>query len=97
METISLRLDPKLARIIEQDMEEHNYSTKTEYIREAIRTKHSLLEDDKAKKKAWEALYASRGSLKGQGKSKTDAEFRKLTEKAGEEFIEILEKRFAQK
>jgi len=97
MEHISIQLDTAIARQIEKDMKEFNYSTKTEFIRESIRDKLKHLADERGKKKAWQALYAARGIFKGQGKAKTDEEFRKLTEKAGEEFIGLLEKRFAQK
>ncbi|HLC36837.1 MAG TPA: hypothetical protein VJK05_04500 [archaeon] len=78
-------------------MKEFNYSTKTEFIRDSIRDKLKQLAEEREKKKAWQALYAARGIFKGQGKAKTDEEFRKLTEKAGEEFLEMLEKRFNQK
>lgn len=95
MENVSIKLDNSMRKQIEKDMKEFNYSTKTEFIRDAIRTKLSVLEDKRQRKKAWEALVAARGIFKGKGK--TDAEFRKLTEKAGEEYIEMLEKKFAQK
>lgn len=78
-------------------MKEFKYSTKTEFVRDAIRTKIQLLEEDRAKKQAWQTLYAAKGMFKGKGRAKTDKEFRKLTEKAGKEYIELLEKKFAQK
>ncbi|MBI5884873.1 hypothetical protein HZB89_02125, partial [archaeon] len=62
-----------------------------------IRSKLKELKEENEKRKAWQALFKARGIFKGKGKAKTDGEFRKLTEKAGEEFIEMLEKRFAQK
>ena len=97
MEHVSIQLDTAIARQIEKSMKEFNYSTKTEFIRESIRDKLKQLAEEREKKKAWQALYAARGIFKGKGKAKTDEEFRKLTEKAGEEFIEMLEKKFAQK
>lgn len=97
MEHVSIQLDTAIAKQIEKDMKEFNYSTKTEFIRDSIRDKLKVLSEQREKKKAWQALVAARGIFKGQGKAKTDEEFRKLTEKAGEEFIEMLEKRFAQK
>lgn len=97
MEHVSIQLDTAIARQIEKDMKEFNYSTKTEFIRESIRDKLKQLADEKAKKQAWRALYAARGIFKGQGKAKTDEEFRTLREEAGKEFMEILEKRFSQK
>ncbi|MBU0635983.1 hypothetical protein KKE06_03075 [Candidatus Micrarchaeota archaeon] len=75
-------------------MAEFNYSTKTEFIRDSIRDKLKLLEEERKKKMAWEALFAARGALKGKGKAKTDEEFRKIKEKAGEEIIKHYEKKF---
>jgi len=97
MENISIKLEEAIARQIDRKMGEFNYSTKTEFIRDAIRSKLKELDEEAAKKKAWQALYAARGALKGKGKAKTDEMFREITEKAGEEYIEMLEKRFAQK
>lgn len=97
MEHVSIQLDTAIARQIEKDMREFNYSTKTEFIRESIRDKLKQLSEERERKKVWQALYAARGIFKGKGKAKTDEEFRKLTEKAGEEYIELLEKKFAQK
>ena len=97
MKNICIRLDTAVSRQIERDMKEFNYSTKTEFIRESIRDKLKKMAEERKKKKAWDALFAARGIFKGQGKARTDEEFRKLTEKSGEEFIEMLEKRFAQK
>ena len=97
MEHVSIKLDTAFAKQIERDMREFNYTTKTEFIRESIRDKLKTLSEERKKKKAWDALFAARGIFKGKGKAKTDEEFRKLTEKAGEEYIEMLEKKFAQK
>ncbi|MDO8647898.1 MAG: ribbon-helix-helix domain-containing protein [Candidatus Diapherotrites archaeon] len=97
MENICVRLDSALARQIEKDMQEFKYSTKTEFIRESIRDKLKQLAEERERKKGWRALYAARGIFKGKGKAKTDEEFRKLTEKAGQEYRGMLEKKFAQK
>lgn len=97
MEHVSIKLDSKMSKQIGKDMKDFHYSTKTEFIRESIREKLKKNEEERKRKQAWQALVAARGVFKAKGKAKTDEEFRKLTEKAGEEFIEILEKRFAQK
>ena len=39
MENISLKLEKDFLRVIEKIMKKHNYMTKTEFIREAIRDK----------------------------------------------------------
>ncbi|MFA4906799.1 MAG: hypothetical protein WC602_00825 [archaeon] len=97
MEHLSIKLEGAIAKQIEKDMKEFNYSTKTEFVRESIRDKLKQLAEEREKKKGWQALYAARGIFKGRGKARTDEEFRKLREEAGQEFIEMLEKRFNQK
>ncbi len=95
MEYVSFKLDKPVLKQIEKGIKEFHYSTKSDFLRDAVRTKLQQLEEDRAKKKAWDALFAARGVLKGQGKAKTDEEFRKITEKAAEEYIEKLEKKFS--
>ena len=97
MDHVSIKLDTAITKQIEKDMREFNYTTKTEFIRESIRDKLKQLAEERKKKKAWQTLYDAKGIFKGKGKAKTDEEFRKVTEKAGEEYIKILEKKFAQK
>ena len=97
MEYVSFKLDKPVMKQIEKGIKEFHYSTKSDFLRDAVRTKLQLLEEEREKKKAWQALYAARGIFKGKGKAKTDEEFRKLTEKAGEEYIKMLENKFAQK
>ena len=94
MEHVSIKLETAVARQIERDMREFNYSTKTEFIRESIRDKLKTLAAQREKRKAWQALFAARGIFNGKGKAKTDEEFLKLTEKAGEEIIRHYEKKF---
>ena len=97
MEHLSIQLETSIAKQIDRDIKEFNYSTKTEFIRESIRDKLKANEEERQKKQAWKALFAARGIFKGKGKAKTDEEFYKLREEAGNEFIEMLEKRFSQK
>ena len=97
MEYVSFKLEKPVLKQVERGIKEFHYSTKSDFLRDAIRTKLQMLEEERAKKKGWEALYAMRGALKGKGKAKTDEEFRKITEKAAEEYIAKLEKKFAQK
>ncbi|MBI5553878.1 MAG: hypothetical protein HY917_04015 [Candidatus Diapherotrites archaeon] len=97
MESVSIKLESSLLREMEKSMQAFHYSTKTEFIRDAVRAKLKALSEEKAKKEAWDSLFALKGSLKGQGKAKTDEEYRKIREQAGDEFFAMLEKRFAQK
>ena len=45
MENISLKLEKEFLKTIEAIMKKHNYMTKTEFIREAIREKMKKLEE----------------------------------------------------
>lgn len=45
MENISLKLEKEFLKTIEAIMKKHNYMTKTEFIREAIREKVKRLEE----------------------------------------------------
>ena len=45
MENISLKLEKEFLKSIEAIMKKHNYMTKTEFIREAIREKVKKLEE----------------------------------------------------
>ena len=75
MESISLKLENTFLKDIESIMKKHRYSTKTEFIREAIRDKIKDLEK--------EELIARAESLYGASKRKTtDEELHKAGEKA---------------
>jgi len=98
METVSLRLDPALARRIEKEMAASGYSTKTEFIREAIRDRLSELEEQSKKEKAWQALFAARGVLKGKVKFKTDEEFYEWRKNEGSRLVkELYDEKFGLK
>jgi len=45
MEHISLKLEQNFLKAIEAIMKKHNYMTKTEFVREAIRDKIRILEE----------------------------------------------------
>jgi metal-responsive CopG/Arc/MetJ family transcriptional regulator len=62
METISVKMEEGLLREIDSTLKNHRYSTRTEFIRDAIRTKLSQLEREETIRK----LAAFRGSLKGK-------------------------------
>jgi metal-responsive CopG/Arc/MetJ family transcriptional regulator len=49
MESISLKLEKEFLQNIEKAMKKHNYSTKTEFIREAIRDKIKELGEKETK------------------------------------------------
>jgi len=75
METISLKMDRNLLNEIDRTMKKHRYSTRTEFIRDSIRTKLTQLEKQEAIKK----LQALRGTFKT--KSISDEEAREIAGK----------------
>ena len=48
METISLKMETKLIKDIDRAMKRHRYSTRTEFIRDAIRNKLGALGKEEA-------------------------------------------------
>lgn len=86
METISLKLENNILTEIDQKLSKYRYSTRTEFIRDAIREKLSELEKDE--------LLKTVAKLHGSSKRRTtDAQLHK----AGEEAFERLEKKFRNK
>ena len=83
METISLKLEHNLLQEIDNTLNKHRYSTRTEFIRDAIREKLSELEK--------EELLKAVAKLKGFSKRKTTDE---QLHAAGEKVIEKYEKKF---
>jgi len=97
MEYVSLRLESRILRQVEKALKEFNYSTKTEFIREAIRSKLKELKQEKAKEKAWKALFAARGIFKGKGKFESDEDFYKWRKEYSEELAKELQKEYGLK
>jgi metal-responsive CopG/Arc/MetJ family transcriptional regulator len=71
MESLLLKLDEGMLERIDSLVSIHNYGTRTEFIRAALRTKMEELEREKEIKK----IIALKGSLK---KTITDKELRKV-------------------
>lgn len=83
METISLKLEDGLLSEVDQRLKKHRYSTRTEFIRDAIREKLSDLEKDE--------ILRNLAKLRGSSKRKTTNEQLHI---AREKAFEELEKRF---
>jgi Arc/MetJ-type ribon-helix-helix transcriptional regulator len=94
MENISLKLESSIARQIEEKMNKFHYSTKTEFIRDAIRTKLFELDEAGRRAKAFDSLAKAKGTFKEHSIS---SDFSKERHKAGEEYLSKLEKSFNQK
>ena len=79
MSTISIRFEDEFLEDIETIMKENRYSTKAEFIREAIRDKIKKIE----KEKSLERLEKAYGA--GGNKIITEKEYRKARKEAAEE------------
>jgi metal-responsive CopG/Arc/MetJ family transcriptional regulator len=80
MQTISLKIGSKLISQMKKTIDTNGYSTKTEFIREAIR--------DKIREKEKEMVIRRLEELKGFAKDKhvTDEDLREAREKIGKEY-----------
>ncbi|MBI2208152.1 ribbon-helix-helix protein, CopG family [Candidatus Woesearchaeota archaeon] len=83
MQAITIKMENKLLEEIDQKLEDNRYSTRTEFIRDAIREKLSELEK--------EEVLKTLSMLRGSSKRKTsDAQLHAASNKA----FEMLEKKF---
>ena len=83
MQAITIKMEDRLLKELDQKLEGHRYSTRTEFIRDAIREKLSELER--------EEVLKNLAQLKGSSKRKTTDEQlhavrEKLAKKYGEKF-----------
>lgn len=78
MEAISLKLDDGFLHDMEKTMKQHRYTTKTEFIREAIRDKIKQLENE-------EALLKLRKMYGASKRKTTEEELKKAKKLAFEE------------
>lgn len=65
METVTIKLQKSVAKKIDKNLKDFHYSTKSEFIREAVREKLAKLE----KEKAWNKFFSLRGALKNSNVS----------------------------
>ena len=88
MEIISLKLDEHMLHNIDGSIRKHNFSTRTEFIRAAIRDKLEELNRDK--------LINEFLKFRGKAKKKTTyEENRRTREKVSKGLMEELDKRFS--
>ena len=83
METISLKLEEGILKEIDQKLAKHRYSTRTEFIRDAIREKLSEFEK--------EEMLKAVAKLRGSSRHKTTDEH---LHRVRENLIEKYEKKF---
>ena len=82
MEAVSLKLDDSFLHDIESVMKRHRYTTKTEFIREAIRDKMRDLEKE-------EALIRARQLYRASKRKTADEQLQKAGKSAFDELIHI--------
>lgn len=97
MEYVSFRLDKPVLEQMERGMKEFHYNNKSDFLRDAVRTKLQQLEGEKAKKRAWRALYEARGIFRGKAPVQTKEEEQELEKKIDREIMEHYEKKFGVK
>ena len=74
---LSIRLERTLIKVMEKDMTDFHYPTKSDFLREAIREKHLKLDEERRKEILIKELEKVRGSLKGKNISnKSDRQIR---------------------
>ena len=83
MEAVSLKLEDTFLQDIEKTMKKHRYTTKTEFIREAIRDKIKDLEKEEALLRLEKAYGASK-------RKTTDAQLKKAREEAARDIAKEL-------
>lgn len=79
MEAICVKLDKQLLRNIDENMKECHYTTRTDFVREAIRDKLRELEKEKAIKKLEQYFGSAKMKI-------SDEEHEKIREKVAREY-----------
>jgi Arc/MetJ-type ribon-helix-helix transcriptional regulator len=87
MEIITIRFQEDILKKIDESIATHNFNSRTEFIREAVRDKLAGL----SKEEAIGAFLSLRGKLKGRTKPEDDE---KLKWEASRELMAELDKRF---
>ena len=92
LEYVSFKLEGKLLGLMEHDMKDFHYPTKSDFLREAIREKHLKLEGERRKERMLVALEKLKGSSKT---NTTDKDTRRVREEVGEELFKKLMETYA--
>ena len=87
MEAISLKLEDNMLKNIDESLKDNNYSTRTEFVRDAIRDKLEELKREK--------LLSEFMKYQGKAKKKTTYEENRNTrERVSKELFQELERKF---
>lgn len=88
METVSVKFNEDVLKKVDKSISDHNFNSRTEFIRDAVRDKL----DDLSKDDLMKEFLKFRGKAK---KKTTYAENRKTKEEVSKELMDELEKRFS--
>jgi len=87
MESVSIKFQEDILKRMDESIEVHNFNSRTEFIREAVRDKLAGLSQDE--------LMSEFLKFKGKSSTKTsDNGNKKTKERISKEFMKELEKRF---
>jgi len=86
MEIVSVKFQEEILKKIDLVIENNNFNSRTEFIREAVRDKLSEIEKQELIKKFM--------SLRGKGKPRTNLTDREIREKVGKEFLEDFKRKY---
>lgn len=87
METISLKVENDMLRKIDKASREHDFGTRTEFIRAAMREKLERLSKDE--------LVLEFLKLRGAAKGKHPISDKEMKERASKELLDILDQKFS--
>ena len=87
MEIVSVKFQEEILEKLDSSMKKHNFNTRTEFIREAVRDKLSVLEREELIKK----FMSLRGKFKRKSSPGVD---RKIREQVSKELMEEINRRF---
>jgi metal-responsive CopG/Arc/MetJ family transcriptional regulator len=87
MEIVSVKFQEDILKKMDDVIAKHNFNSRTEFLREAVRDKLSEIERDELIRKFM--------SFSGKASKKTtDEQNKKIREELGKEYLATLEKRF---
>ena len=87
MEIVSVKFQEDILKKMDKAIEQHNFNSRTEFIREAVRDK--MVEIDRGE------LIKQFLSLRGKGKPKSGLSDEEIREQVSKELLEELDKRFS--
>ncbi|MFH1752141.1 MAG: hypothetical protein ABH821_04360 [archaeon] len=66
MKYVNFCLEEGISKQINRNLKQFNYSSKTNFVRDAVKSKLEELEKKRREEKAWKALFKLKGAYKGK-------------------------------